>query len=81
VEVLSLLEKRVSDLVSVVKDLRSQNVELSKENQQLKEKVEALETVILKDKDQLSEEQELTKLVVDGVLKSIDAIVEGEHQQ
>jgi len=81
VEVLGLLEKKVADLVGMIKELKSLNADLHEENKQLKEKVDALETIILKDKDELDQEKELTKLVVDGLIKSIDTIVEGEHQQ
>lgn len=80
-DVLSLLEKRVIDLLKLVKDLKSENFKLSEEISQLKEKNEVLEMAILKDKDELDQEKELTKLVVDGLIKSIDNIVEGEHQQ
>ncbi len=80
-EVLGILEKKVSDLVCLVKELKMENATLQDENRQLKEKVDALETMVLKDKDELDQEKELTKLVVDGLIKSIDTIVEGEHQQ
>ena len=80
-EVLSLLEKKFSELMKLTKDLKTQNTELQEECKQLRDKVDVLETALLQDKDELDQEKELTKLVVDGLIKSIDNLVEGEHQQ
>lgn len=80
-EVLSLLEKKITDLLNVVKERNSTITELTEENKSLKEKIDLLETAILKDRDELDQEKELTKLVVDGLIKNIDSIVESENQQ
>ena len=80
-EVLSLLEKKITDLLKVVKDRNAVICELNEEVKVLKDKIEALEMIILKDKDELDQEKELTKLVVDGLIKNIDSIVESENQQ
>lgn len=73
-EVLSLLEKKISDLLEVTKNLKEKNAALTEENKQLQIKVDELETVILKDKEEIDQEKELTKLVVDGLIKSIDSL-------
>lgn len=73
-EVLGLLEKKLPELAKLVSDLRE-------ENRQLREKIDSLETAILKDKDRLKEETEITGMVVEGLLKTIDEMVGGEHQQ
>jgi len=81
VEVLSLLEKKITELLNVVKDRNSRIAELTEENRQLREKNDVLETMVLKEKDELDQEKELTKLVVDGLIKNIDSICESENQQ
>lgn len=72
-EVLSVLENKISDLLKLVKVLQAKNIELQ-------EKIDSLEMIILKDKEDLDQEKELTKLVVDGIIKNIDAI-KSEQQQ
>lgn len=80
-EVLSLLEKKITDLLTVVKERNFRISELNEENKSLREKIDALETIVLKEKDELDQEKELTKMVVDGLIKNIDSIVESENQQ
>lgn len=73
-EVLSVLENKISELLELIKELRAKNAVLIKENQQLLEQIDSLETIILKDKEELDQEKELTKLVVDGIIKNIDSL-------
>lgn len=79
VDSLSLLEKKVIDLLDSNKKLKSENIELAEKNQLLNEKIDALEMSMLKEKDDLDQEKEITKMVVDGLLKSIDSLVESEN--
>ncbi|MDR3645936.1 MAG: cell division protein ZapB [Candidatus Babeliales bacterium] len=79
VDALSSLEKKVMDLLDSSKKLRSENIELAEKNQLLHEKIDALEMSMLKEKDDLDQEKEITKMVVDGLLKSIDSLVESEN--
>jgi len=74
VEALSLLEKKISDLLELIKKLKTENSDLKEDNKKLNEKIDSLETVILKDKEELEQEKELTKLVVDGLISSIDSL-------
>lgn len=87
-EVLGVLEKKLADLVELAKrlkdkseQLQEKNTALAQENVQLHERIETLETSLLNDKEELYQEKELTKLVVDGLIKSIDSLVENEHSQ
>ncbi len=73
-EALSLLEKKISDLLELIKKLKTENSDLKEDNKKLNEKIDSLETVILKDKEELEQEKELTKLVVDGLISSIDSL-------
>jgi hypothetical protein len=79
VDALSSLEKKVMDLLDSSRRLKSENIELAAKNQSLHEKIEALEMSMLKEKDDLDQEKEITKMVVDGLLKSIDSLVESEN--
>jgi len=84
---LGVLEKKLADLVELAKrlkeqndDLRAKNSSLVQENLSFQERVESLELSLLKDKEDLSQEKELTKMVVDGLIKSIDSLVENENE-
>ncbi|HBR70382.1 TPA: hypothetical protein DIC20_04455 [Candidatus Dependentiae bacterium] len=78
-EALAILEKKIEDLVSLISLLRGENATLSKENVELKKRVEDLELVTLENSKQTDEERELTKRLVDSLIKDIDAVVEQEH--
>ena len=73
-EVLSLLEKKITDLLDLIKKLKDENKALTEQNYSLLEKIDVLESAILKDKEELEQEKELTKLVVDGLINSIDSL-------
>ncbi|HLB41208.1 MAG TPA: hypothetical protein VJJ83_05435 [Candidatus Babeliales bacterium] len=75
-ELLTVLEQRVQALMTLVQDLRTENLKLKADNQRLLEQAESLESVILRDKSEITQEKELTKLVVDGLIDSIDSLVE-----
>lgn len=77
---LSELEKKFCDLEKLVKKMKTENSDLMKEKKELIEKIDVLETAMLRDKDELDQEKELTKMVVDGLIKSIDTMVENENQ-
>mgnify|MGYP002788406225 CR=1 FL=1 len=91
-ELLQSLEQKISSLVVLANSLKKENEELKKdlsgrdnEIQQLKGEIEMLESSLLNEhsrlQEQLDKEKELTKNVVDDLIKNIDAIIEGENQQ
>jgi regulator of replication initiation timing len=75
-DALTVLEDKVRGLVSHVGTLKTENNRLTEENLQLREQLDALETLILKDKSETSQDRELTKMVVDGLIESIDALTD-----
>lgn len=77
-EALSILEKKVSDLVELIKKLKEENAKLAEENLLLQEKIEALETSMLQGKEDDQQEKELAKAAIDSLIKSIDCLVESE---
>jgi len=82
------------DLINKLKventELKSENDKLTKDNikllqsvKDLTEKLEAIEKSVFdssKDLDELSQEKELTKIVVDDLIKNIDSFVKEENQ-
>ena len=80
-EVLTVLEKKVADLVDRINKLRVENDALNQENIQLKNKLENLETLSLSHSQESNQERELTKTMVDSLIRDIDAVVEREHQR
>jgi hypothetical protein len=88
---LQSLEKKVVVLVGLVQKLKQENAQLKedisgfeKEKKELKKQIDMLESSMLKEsnrlQEQLQKEKELTKTVVDDLIRNIDAIVEGENQ-
>lgn len=70
-----------SQLLEETKELRTENSNLVEENAQLSAKVSLLEKNLMDDSrriDELKQEKELTKLVVDDLIKSIDSLVENQ---
>lgn len=84
---LQALEKKIVALVSLVGMLKQENGTLKQdisgfkeENRKLQKQVEMLEGSVLKEssrlQEQLQKEKELTKTVVDDLIKNIDALLE-----
>lgn len=89
-ESLNILEKKVVAILELVKakdekimELMSTNEALVQEKQQLSEALELLENSVLKgsqNMEEFNQEREITKMVVDGLINSIDKIVEQTQQ-
>lgn len=85
-EALGILEKKLADLVDLAKKLKNENNELIQkndklvvENLQLCEKLEMLESSVINQTDELKQEKQITKMVVDGLIKSIDNLIQNEN--
>lgn len=78
-EVLAVLEKKVADLVERLNAMRTENDALKAENKQLKSRLEQLEVLSLSRTEQDEQEREVTKTMVDSLIRSIDAVVEREQ--
>jgi predicted RNase H-like nuclease (RuvC/YqgF family) len=79
-EMLSALEKKVENLITLIRHLKDENINLGKDNQELKDQVRQLEGSLLKEAKQveheLTQERETTKQAVDDLIKSIDDLIE-----
>lgn len=78
-EALSALEKKIEDLIVLVKRQKEENSRLKAERQELDDKVRQLEGSLLKEAKQvereLTEERETTRQAVDDLIKSIDELI------
>ena len=74
-EALTLLEQKVLLLVSKVSELNRQNELLKTENIDLKEKNDALEEALLSNTEEKGQEEELTKMVLEGLIQNVDSVL------
>jgi chromosome segregation ATPase len=78
------LKKQADTLDAFNEDLKAENAKLAQENGQLIAKLDGLEGSVAQGSEQiqvLSKEKELTKVVVDDLIKSINDLVGSEKQQ
>ncbi len=76
---LHLLEEKVVRLIEMVKALKDENASLKMKHKDLQGQMRALEGSLVaetKDLEELSQEKVVTKMVVDNLLHSIDALIE-----
>ncbi len=85
-EALPKLEKKIQALVTFVKSLKTDNQTLHKENQELKsenarlaQENSQLATKLVAAETRGSTQLEETKIMVDDLIKNIDALVKNEH--
>ncbi|MEX0849735.1 MAG: hypothetical protein WD055_05890 [Candidatus Dependentiae bacterium] len=90
-KLLEALEQKIVSLVELANGLKKENEQLKQdlsgqkeEVEKFKNQVEMLESSMLNEstrlQEKLNEEKELTKSVVDDLIKNIDAIIESENQ-
>ena len=76
---LGLLEEKVVRLIEMVKTLKDDNSALRQKNKDLNNQLKAIESSLVaetKDLEELSQEKMVTKMVLDNLLHSIDALIE-----
>ena len=74
-EALTVLDQKVLLLVSKVSELNRQNELLKTENIDLKEKNDALEEALLLNTEEKGQEEELTRMVVEGLIQNVDSVL------
>jgi len=82
--VLDILEQKVSSLIELARELKQENVRLVENIAQLTAKLEKTEKTLLGGSERIEEldqERELTKNIVNDLIKSIDMLVESEKQR
>ena len=76
---LTLLEEKVVRLIEMIKASQEELLVLKQKNKDLQAQLRALEGSLVletKDLEELSQEKMVTKMVVDNLLHSIDALIE-----
>jgi len=79
-EMLGVLEQKIENLVSLVKELKGENNRLKADNFSLREKVTQLEGSLLKESEKLHEENATVKKVIDDLISDIDSLIEAESR-
>ena len=87
---LGLLEGKIKVLLELASKLKDENTKLKAEkkellqkNEEFEKKIKSFECAVVqnsKNLDELSHVKELTKVVVDDLIKSIDSLVEENRQ-
>ena len=77
-EALDILEKKIRLLVDSMKSLKEEVETLRLENSRLQEEADLLGSNILEGKRELDTEKEKAKVFVEGLIDSIDSLVEVE---
>lgn len=80
-EVLSVLEKKIASLVELIKDLKTENARLVEEHAQLQTQNKSLQQALQEDSRRVKQEKDVTRQVVDDLIKCIDSLVEYEQHQ
>ena len=78
---LKQLEEKLICLAELVKELKTENAKFAEENAQLTAQLVMLQNALKDDTrrlDELKQEKELTRVVVDDLIKSIDSLVENQ---
>lgn len=79
-EALDILERRVADLVALVGRLKQENENYARENAALRAQLEELQLCVMEGKQENTQERELTRMMVDSIIKNIDSVVDGESR-
>ncbi len=82
-EALSLLEKKITDLITAIKTLKKENAELVAQNKSLAKQFRDLEGSMVRTTDnvkELSQEKEVADLMVSDLIKSIDSLVKSDQR-
>jgi regulator of replication initiation timing len=80
-EAMDILEKKIIHLLEIVQKLKKENSQLVQENLELQSKVKTLDVLMQGGQQELDSEKEKARLFVDGLIKSIDSLVETEQNQ
>jgi predicted nucleic acid-binding Zn-ribbon protein len=72
-ETLQILELKIAQLIERIRALQAENVALLN-------KIDALETSMLRGKENFEEEKALTRSAVDDLIKNIDSLI-GDHDR
>jgi hypothetical protein len=78
-ERLQVLEKKIASIIDLLHAEREKSLSLEKANKALTERIEAMESSLLKEtrsSEEFAQERALTKNMVDELIQTIDQLVE-----
>lgn len=75
-EMLGVLEKKIENILGLVKELREVNTRLESDNSALRYKVSQLESSLLNESEKLHEEYASARKTVDDLIADIDSLIE-----
>ena len=85
-ETLQILEQKIAQLITLVKELQAQvrtlkteNTALMHSNTELADELEDVKTSLMTDQEVLEEEKALAKFAVDELIKNIDSLVSNQY--
>lgn len=79
-EFLGILEKKIENLITLVKELRQEKSSLVAANALLHQKIEALEATLLKYDDDMHQNRISTQKAIDALIANIDILLIEEQQ-
>jgi uncharacterized coiled-coil DUF342 family protein len=82
-KLLATLDKKIENLIVLIKELRSHREQLVNQNKVLKEKVTLLENSLLEKNENVQEwndEKAATRKIVDGLISDIDSLIKDGSQ-
>ena len=74
-EALTILEQKVLMLVAKISELNSQIENLKQDKMVLEDKNFALEEALLRSSQDVDQDKELTRMVVEGLIKNVDSVL------
>jgi len=74
-EALTILEQKVLMLVAKISELNSQIENLKQDKMVLEDKNFALEEALLRSNQDVDQDKELTRMVVEGLIKNVDSVL------
>ncbi len=74
-EALTILEQKVLMLVAKISEMNSQIENLKQEKMSLEDKNFALEEALLRSNQDVDQDKELTRMVVEGLIKNVDSVL------
>ncbi len=79
-ELLGALEKKIENLVALVKDLRLEKSSLEAEVIELQQKVQTLESSLIKNHEVINKDKASTQKMVDALIADIDNLLSEERR-
>ncbi len=79
-EILGTLEKKIEKLVTLVKDLRLEKISIESEVVELQQKVQQLESSLLKNHEVINESKVSAQRMVDALITDIDKLLAEEER-